>query len=65
MPLGQVFLAIFLVLESLHLGLSMELTVVIWLGGRPKRSRRAEISTSREAYLGLVFCAAGSRRLSR
>ena len=32
MPLGQVFLAIFLVLESLHLGLSMELTVVIWLG---------------------------------
>ena len=32
MPLGQVFLAIFLALESLHLGLSMELTVVIWLG---------------------------------
>ena len=32
MPLGQVFLAIFLALQSLHLGLSMELTVVIWLG---------------------------------
>lgn len=32
MPLGKIFLAIFLALESLHLGLSMELTVVIWLG---------------------------------
>jgi len=32
MPLGQIFLAIFLALESLHLGLSMELTIVIWLG---------------------------------
>ncbi|PCI73825.1 MAG: hypothetical protein COB20_15835 [SAR86 cluster bacterium] len=32
MPLGQVFLAVFLALESLHLGLSMELTLVIWLG---------------------------------
>lgn len=32
MPLGQIFLAIFLALESLHLGLSMELTLVIWLG---------------------------------
>lgn len=32
MPLGRVFLAIFLALESLHLGLSMELTSVIWLG---------------------------------
>jgi len=32
MPLGQIFLAIFLALESLHLGLSMELTIVVWLG---------------------------------
>lgn len=32
MPLGQVFLAIFLALESFHLGLSMELPFVIWLG---------------------------------
>lgn len=32
MPLGQIFLAIFLALESLHLGLSMELTIVIWIG---------------------------------
>ncbi len=32
MPLGQIFLAIFLTLESLHLGLSMELTTVVWLG---------------------------------
>lgn len=32
MPLGQIFLAIFLALESLHLGMSMELTLVIWLG---------------------------------
>lgn len=32
MPLGQIFLALFLTLESLHLGLSMELTSVIWLG---------------------------------
>ena len=32
MPLGQIFLALFLALESLHLGLSMELTIVIWLG---------------------------------
>jgi hypothetical protein len=31
MPLGQIFLAIFLALESLHLGLSMELTIVVWL----------------------------------
>lgn len=32
MPLGQIFLATFLALESLHLGLSMELTIVVWLG---------------------------------
>tara|TARA_B110000858_G_scaffold198518_1_gene266115 strand:- start:1592 stop:3532 length:1941 start_codon:yes stop_codon:yes gene_type:complete len=32
MPLGQIFLANFLALESLHLGLSMELTIVVWLG---------------------------------
>jgi Transglutaminase-like superfamily len=32
MPLGQIFLTAFLVLESLHLGLSMELTAVIWIG---------------------------------
>lgn len=32
MSLGRILLAIFLALESLHLGLSMELTVVIWLG---------------------------------
>ena len=32
MPLGQIFLAIFLALESLHLGLSMEFSIVIWLG---------------------------------
>jgi len=32
MPLGQIFLAIFLALESLHLGLSMELSAVIWIG---------------------------------
>lgn len=32
MPLAQVFLASFLALESLHLGLSTELTLVIWLG---------------------------------
>lgn len=32
MPLGKILLATFLALESLHLGLSMELTTVIWLG---------------------------------
>ncbi|MFT4815544.1 MAG: hypothetical protein ACI80L_000482 [Pseudohongiellaceae bacterium] len=32
MPLGQIFLSVFLALESLHLGLSMELTIVVWLG---------------------------------
>ncbi len=32
MRMGQIFLASFLALESLHLGLSMELTIVIWLG---------------------------------
>lgn len=32
MSLSRIFLSIFLVLESLHLGLSMELTIVIWLG---------------------------------
>lgn len=32
MPLGKIFLAIFLALESVHLGLSMDLTSVIWLG---------------------------------
>jgi hypothetical protein len=32
MPLGQIFLTAFLALESLHLGLSMELTIVFWLG---------------------------------
>ena len=32
MPLGQIFLSLFLALQSLHLGLSMELTIVIWAG---------------------------------
>lgn len=32
MPLSKIFLALFLSLQSLHLGLSMELTVVIWIG---------------------------------
>ena len=32
MSLGQIFLATFLALQSLHLGLSMELSVVIWAG---------------------------------
>ncbi|MEX0963898.1 MAG: transglutaminase domain-containing protein [Pseudohongiellaceae bacterium] len=32
MPLGQILLAIFLALQSLHIGLSMELTIVIWFG---------------------------------
>ncbi|GJM14114.1 MAG: hypothetical protein DHS20C12_25170 [Pseudohongiella sp.] len=33
MPLGQIFLALFLALESLHIALSMELTIIIWIGG--------------------------------
>ena len=32
MPLGQIFLTLFLALQSLHLGLSMELTIIIWAG---------------------------------
>lgn len=32
MPLGRIFLALFLAMQSLHIGLSMELTVVVWIG---------------------------------
>lgn len=32
MPRGRFLMAAFLMLQSLHLGLSMELTIVIWLG---------------------------------
>lgn len=32
MPLSKIVLATFLALQSLHLGLSMDLTIVIWLG---------------------------------
>ncbi len=32
MPLGKIFLTLFLALQSLHLGLSMELTIIIWAG---------------------------------
>lgn len=32
MPLGRFFLTLFLILQVVHVGLSMELTVVIWLG---------------------------------